>query len=408
MSRRSWIGRGAMHRGDEFLAYNIPGRPTFDPLTGVLFIAGAILCLARWRKPECAFALLWFLIGASPSLITGATASFTRSIAVLPVAFIFPALAAVEGVRWIAARWGEWAGRATGIALVATIVIIGVLSAHAYLATWGEFPDVRAAYMLPLAEVARYLNGAPEGQTVGVSTFLPHAPHDPYAFDMSLRRDDLSLRWFDARRAIVIPEERCGSLVVLAGVAPDPYFADLPGLRLRERVALREDDLAAYYDVYDWEPERMLAALDKRARGASADLGGALELVGYDLGASQSAPGGTIEVVTLWRVHDPEPLRPQNLSNVDEDLVMFTHALDENGRIVGQEDRLDAPAWDWRAGDVIVQIHRFALLADLSPGTITLNVGVYRRSDGLRLPVAMDGNTAGDHVLLQTLEIVSE
>jgi hypothetical protein len=101
-------------------------------------------------------------------------------------------------------------------------------------------------------------------------------------------------------------------------------------------------------------------------------------------------------------------LRPQNLSNADEDLVVFTHALDESRSIVGQEDRLDAPAWDWQPGDVIVQIHRFALPADLSPGTITLNVGVYRRSDGLRLPVAVDGNAAGDHVLLQTLEIVSE
>jgi hypothetical protein len=394
--------------GDRFLAYNIPGRPTFAPLTGVLFIAGTVLCLERWRRPAYAFALFWFLVGAAPSLITGATASFTRSVAALPVAFVIPALAAVEGARWVAARWGRWAGRATAIGLIVAAIVIGAVSARAYFVEWGESPEVRAAYMVPLAEVARYLDAAPRGQAVGLSTHLPHAPHDPFVFDMSLRRHDLSLRWFNARQAIIIPAERSGSLIALAGVSLDPYFADLPGLQLQERVPLREDDSAPYYDVYDWQPQTMLAALDARARETSAIMGDALELVGYDLRTAQVAPGGTVEAVTLWRVLDPEPLWPQNLSNAEDDLVVFTHAVDQEGNIVGQQDRLDAPAWDWEAGDTIVQIHRFVLPADLSGATITLNVGVYRRSTGVRLPVTVDGIVVGDHVLLQRVEIANE
>ncbi|MFL7794737.1 MAG: hypothetical protein AB8I69_21515, partial [Anaerolineae bacterium] len=131
--------------GDRFLAYNIPGRPTFDPLTGVLFLVGVGLCLVRWRRPACAFALLWFVVGISPSLITGATASFTRSIAVLPVAYLFPALAVVTGVRWIAARWGRRAAWAAGLGVVVLVISIGAVSAHAYFVTWGQSPDVRAA-----------------------------------------------------------------------------------------------------------------------------------------------------------------------------------------------------------------------------------------------------------------------
>jgi hypothetical protein len=393
-------------RGDLFLAYNIPGRPTFDPLTGTLFVLGLILCLARWLKPACVFALLWFLVGISPSLITGATASFTRSIAALPVAFVFPALAAVEGARWMTSRWGPRGGWAIGIALALAITTIGALSAHAYFATWGESPYVRAAYMHPLTHIARYLDSAPKDQAVGLSTYLPHAPHDPYVFDVSLQRNDLSLRWFDARTAVVIPAERSAWLIAPAGVPLDPYFADLPGLQLRERVALQEDDLDPYYDVYAWDSETMLAALDERARGRAAVLGGALEIVGYDLRTPEIVPGGTVEVVTLWRVLDPEPIRPRDLSNAEDDLVVFTHALDDDGNIVGQEDRLDAPAWDWQAGDAIAQIHRLAMPADLSEGAITLEVGAYRRSDGIRLPVTMGGS--GDHVILQSLEIGSE
>ncbi len=405
--------------GDRFLAYNIPGRPIFDPVTGMLFLIGAGLCLARWRRPACAFALLWFLVGISPSLITGATAGFTRSIAALPVAYLFPALAIVEGTRWAARRWGQSAAKGILVGFVVLVIVTAAISAHDYFIAWGESPDVRAAYMVPLTEVARYLDDAPPGERVGISAYLPHAPHDPYVLDMNLRRDDLSLRWFDGRRAIVFPPESSAVLIAPAGVALDPYFADLPGFSLRERVALREDDADPYFDVYDWEPQAAVAALQEWARDGVADppmpvdFGpstgsgqGAVQLFGYDLRTPQVAPGGTVELVTFWRVTDPGPLRPRNLSNAEEDWAVFIHALDGAGNVIGQEDRLDAPAWDWQAGDVIAQIHRFALQPAFSEGPIVLEVGVYRRSDGLRLPVLAEGSVVGNRVLLQPLEIV--
>ncbi|MBN1815309.1 MAG: glycosyltransferase family 39 protein [Anaerolineae bacterium] len=397
--------------GDRFLAYNIPGRPIFDPVTGALFLVGVGLCLARCRRPARAFALMWFLVGISPSLITGATAGFTRSIAALPVAYLFPALAIVEGMRWAARRRRRSAAWTILAGFVALVIVTAVISAHDYFVAWGKSPDVRAAYMHPLVEIAGYLDAAPEGASVGISAYLPYAPHDPYVLDMISHRDDLSLRWFDARQAIVLPSEASAVLIAPAGVALDPTFADLPGLRVRERVALREDDLDPYFDVYDWEPQAMAAALQERARGGVADppmpvdFGGAVQLIGYDLRTQRVAPGGTIELVTLWRVIDPAPLRPRNLSNAEEDWVVFTHALDGAGNVVGQEDRLDAPAWDWQASDVVAQIHRFALQPDLSSGSVVLEIGMYRRSDELRLSVLVDGNAVGKRVLLQHIEV---
>ena len=393
--------------GDRFLAYNIPGRPTFDLLTGVLFLAGVGLCLIRWRRPACAFALLWFAVGISPSLITGATAGFTRSIAALPVAYLFPALAVVEGARWAAARWGQRAAWVAGLGFVVLIVAIGVISAHAYFVTWGQSPEVRAAYMHPLVEIARYLDAAPTSESAGISTYLPHAPHDPYVFDMLSQRGDRSSRWFDARRAIVLPPEASAVLIAPAGVPLDSVFADLPGLRVRERVSLREDDADPYFDVYECEPQVMAAALQEIARGEPADFG-AVQLIGYDLRTQTVAPGGMVELVTLWQVIDPEPLRPGNLSNAEEDWVLFTHALDEEGNVIGQEDRLDAPAWDWQVGDVVAQIHRFELRPDLGAGSVALEVGIYRRSDWVRLSVLVNGVVVGDHVILQTLKVVDK
>ena len=333
-------------RGDDFLAYTIPGRPVFAPLTGALFLAGMGLCVAHWREPACAFSLLWFLVGISPSLVTGVSASTTRSIAALPVVFLFPALAVVTGARWAAARWGPWAARAVGLGFAGLILVTGVVSARDYFVTWGESPHVRAAYQHTLVETARYLDARPEGGIVALSTVYPHAPHDPYVFEMSLRRRDLALRWFDARRALLIPLEPTARLIASSSAPLDSYFAGLPGLHRRERVTLRADDLAPFFVVYDWEPQVTLAALRERAQDVPVDFGGALQFLGYDLRTPAVAPGGTVELVTLWRVTDPQLLWPQDLSDANAELVLFTHALDATGTIVGQEDRLDAPAWD--------------------------------------------------------------
>ncbi len=232
---------------------------------------------------------------------------------------------------------------------------------------------------------------------------------------MLSQRGDLSSRWFDGRRALVLPAESSAVLIVPARVSLDPYFAKLPGLGVRERVALREDDADPYFDVYEWEPQVTAAALREIVRGEPADFGPSpgsgqvpVHFIGYDLCTQKAVPGGTVELVTLWRVVDPEPLRPRNLSNAEGDWVLFTHALDGAGNVVGQEDRLDAPAWDWQAGDVVAQIHRFELRPDLGAGQIALEVGIYRRSDGIRLSVLVDGNVVGDSVLLQSLQVVNK
>jgi len=383
-------------QGDDFLAYTIPGRPFFDPLIGTLFLVGLVICLPRWRDPAHAFSLIWFLIGISPTLVTGAPASITRSIAALPVAFLFPALAVVEGARWAATRWGARATRLIWLGCVALVIITTTISARDYFA-WGESPDVRAAYQHPLVEIARYLAAQPEKGTVAISTVYPQAPHDPYVFEMSLRRSDLATRWFDARTAILIPSESTARLIVPASTPLDSYFADLAGLRVRERVTLRPDDLDPSFVVYDWEPAVTLRTLRERAQSQSVNLGNVVQLIGYDLRTPHVKPGDAIELTTLWQVTDPQPVR-------DTGLVLFTHALNAAGTVVGQQDQLDAPAWDWRPGDVIAQLHRFTLPPDTT-GTLTIEVGAYKPTDLTRLPILVNGVTADNRILLTPVEV---
>ncbi len=91
--------------GDQFLAYNIPGRPVFDAVSAVFFVAGVVVCLWRWRQPVYAFLLLWLIIGLVPSLITGPTANTTRNLAALPAVYLTAAVGFVGPAAWLAARW---------------------------------------------------------------------------------------------------------------------------------------------------------------------------------------------------------------------------------------------------------------------------------------------------------------
>jgi hypothetical protein len=396
---QAWSGATAFFipgQGDDFLAYNIPGRPFFDLLTGALFLVGLAICLARWREPAYAFSLIWFLISISPTLATGAPASFTRSIAALPVAFMFPALAIVEGARWSAMRWRAWATRAIWLGCVALVITTAAVSARDYVA-WGESPDVRAAYQHTLVEVARYLDAQPPSGTVAISTVYPQAPHDPYVFEMSLRRDDLVTRWFDARTAMLIPVEPSARLIVPASTPLSAYFASLPGLRVGECMTLRSDDLDPSFVVYDWEPQVTLQALRERAQSQSVNLGNVVQLIGYDVLTPHVKPGGTIELVTLWQVINPQPVH-------DTGLVLFTHALNAAGNVVGQQDRLDAPVWDWQPGDVIAQLHRFTVPPDAA-GTLMIEIGAYKPTDLTRLPVLVNGAISDNRVLLPSVEI---
>jgi hypothetical protein len=218
---------------------------------------------------------------------------------------------------------------------------------------------------------------------------------------------------------LLIPPESTARLIVpfstpldVLGKAANGEAAsssELPGLRVHERVTLRPDDLDPFFVVYDWEPQTTLAAFQERARGVPLDLalpvnlGNAVQFIGYDLRTPTVAPGGTVKLLTLWKVTDPHALPSSPNSNAA--LVLFTHALNKAGAVVGQQDQLDAPAWDWQAGDVIVQLHRFTLPPDLPPGPLALEIGAYTPAGLSRLPVLVNGVVAGDRILLQPVQV---
>lgn len=123
---------------------------------------------------------------------------------------------------------------------------------------------------------------------------------------------------------------------------------------------------------------------------ADYQLGSGLELIGYDLPA---APG---EITLFWRAVEP----------VGEDYTVFVHLLDDEGRTVAQADGQpqdgEYPTSWWGTGEVIADRHTVPReqIEALSPGRYTIRVGMYNLAGGARLPVTLEGQPQGDHILL--------
>ena len=408
-------------RGDPLWLYNIPGRPLLDPVTGALFYAGIVVCLWRWRDPRYTFLLLWLVVGVGPALVTGPDATVLRTIAAQPVIFMIAALALAEIIRFLGQRSGRW-GSILGIGCFVVLVAgVGLRTVHDYFDVWGEHRDVRVAYHHALVQEARYLDAQPEGGAVAFSSIYPGRFHDPYTVEIALRREDLALRWFDGQSALVFPAEG-EARVIVPSIAPldqalEPIFREHASRLHTED--LRPDDLIPRFDVYRFDAAGALAELlpavqDQPVYGYPSDslpasepqaayqplvlpvdLGGVVDLLGYDLRTPAVAPGGQVELLTVWQIR----------ASLDAEAVLFTHLLDRDSHVVGQADRLDVPAWGWQPGDVFVQLHRFPVDASATADLYHLEVGIYLREDLARLPVLVDGLAVDDRVLLSPVEV---
>ncbi len=416
-------------RGDPLWLYNIPGRPLLDVALGPFFYAGLLICLWHWRKPRCAFLLLWLTVSVSPALVTGHDATTLRAIVAQPAIFIIAALALTTVLRFLRSRLGRW-GDATAIGAVGLLIALtGIRTVNDYFHVWANQHDVRTLYHHALVQEADYLDAQPEGGTVALSSIFPGRFHDPYTMEIALQREDLSLRWFDGRFALIFP-------------APDPASEDGPRVIIPTLATLdetlepmfepyashvhtehfRPDDLVQRFDVYRFEAAEAFKALlpsmtekpvywspveafspdtptaSYRPLSLPVNVDDVVELVGYDLRTPSVEPGDEVEILTVWRVR--QSFQPE--------AVLFTHVLDHHSQVIGQADRLDVPSWHWEPGDAFVQLHRFPLQAETAPGRYNVEVGLYTREGYPRLPIIVDGNEIDNRILLSPLDVTAD
>ena len=396
--------------GDAFLAYNIPGRPALDVVSAVFFVLGLAVCLWRWRRPVHAFLLLWFLTGIIPSLVTGPTANTTRNMAALPAVYL---IVAVGFVATLSLGKGERGKGGKGerehtpspllpfslsfITLAALVLLawVAFISARDYFVRWGDSAEVRGAYQHTLVSAIEHIHSNyPDVDPILFSSVYPGPAHDSsIALVTGANQPAVSetARWADARYALVVPPDR--TLAAIPYSTP-PHPAFIPLLEVIETVDLRPDDLDPRFSLYWLDGETATTALMPDGEPEQpVDFNGAIELVAARWLSPSVRPGETAELLTVWRVLDPARAGPVVPPSFTTDAVMFTHVLDGAGGILAQADRLDAPSWAWRTGDLIAQVHPVVVPESAAPGDYPAVVGIYDRTSGARLPTANGGDS---------------
>ena len=383
-------------KGDPFVVYNIPNRPVLDWVSGLLFIFGVLICLWRWKNPSHFFAVLWFGAGFAPAAAIGAFTMMLHAITAQAVVMVIVALSASEIVRRI--KYGGWA-------FVGLVAFTAFVNFNDYFYKWADAKDTRAAYFANFRGVTDFLRKTDYKGSLTLSSLFPNLPHDPFVVDMRLFRDDLDLRWFDAREALVFPQTEKSLLVFQNNTPPDPFFASYLPMSDTTRHVVRADDVDPYFDTLIWNPqttlEKMLGDKSIVKLKSPISFGGAAELAAHSISAATAKGGDTVTVITFWRIIDPNQLGERAIINYSVEAKLFLHLVDANGNWAAGDDRLHAPAWNWRRGDVFAQIHRLQIPQDIS-GELRLLIGIYTLPDLTRLPVI---NGDADSVQIATIQV---
>jgi len=232
-----------------------------------------------------------------------------------------------------------------------------------------------------------------------------------YLLDTHLTTNDLRLHWFDPSTSLVLLAHRPRACYAIADDRPlaEPLATRfLVGLKpLAEESGFRlypcpDDadvnsrlDIAAAFPVFR-SPEVMFAPGDapgvRSPVSLPASFAGQIAFLGYELLTPTPIPGQEMGLLTYWRILEQPDYPPK----------IFVHLLDGHSRIWGQHDGLDVPMEGWYPGDVIVQLHTFAVAADAPPGRYWIEVGLYNPRTMERLQViGDDGASLGNRLLLR-------
>src|SRR5262249_15185620 len=137
-------------RGDSIARHNLPGRPVFDPLMALAFVAGFGLAAAaalRGRRLAPTLLLAWTGTMLLPTILAEDTPHFLRAVGLLPVICLFPALA-LDGLwQWARQRTG-WAFR---VLIVAGMVLSAAWTAVDFFGRYAHSPDTAYLYQTAAA-----------------------------------------------------------------------------------------------------------------------------------------------------------------------------------------------------------------------------------------------------------------
>ena len=368
--------------GDPEWLYNVENRPVFDWLTGLFFYLGVLVCLIRLKRVGPGFALVWLIVGIAPAFVSIPAASFSHTIAALPVVYLLAAYGIIEIVDKVASRQGN-KRLALSTYLLVSLFVVGLggwLTIRDYFGTWANEYIVRFQYHAPTREVAKWLNQNPGITNIAVGTNPYQLVLDPLALKLDLPRD-IAVSWFNAESALAKSPDGLVAFTALQA----------PTVEVRQ---ILSDTAQLQYRQPEFEVYLIVNQLGRPASPAGAFDEGRLVLRSGDYPTMPVRPGGALLWRTYWLVD--QPLTQSRVK-------MFLHVLNGQGEVIVGDDREDLNFATLSQGVSFWQISQLTVPNDLPPGQYQVEVGWYNPETGERL-TRSDGS---DRLLLAPLEVIA-
>jgi hypothetical protein len=410
------------NRGDFIPRHNVPLRPVLDPVLGAFFLLGLIFCLRNFRQgAEHAFVLIWLAVMLLPTILAEGAPHFLRSVGVLPVAFVVPAIGLDSLWRFLENRTTTLvAAGSVALALVfglgdTTIDYFGHHAASQYLSYNFETAAVDLA-----TQANRFLGTGWEGTGLEARQTPPSPGRHLYIADR-LWRDWASVRFLvppSPNLTILGEDGKLPKISSNLGLSSQSDVLSLSKGRTETEVMLilwPYEDYSQYFSLLpigstisaqegslergDLEKEARLLYITFTATPTAIPSGEpearfekGLTLVGHRLAVASPQE---LRLSLLWRAE----------AEIEADYTVFVH-LTRDDAILDQDDSLPAggyyPTSLWRVGDTVDDEHTLNLPEPYDPGKHKLKVGFYQLKTLHRLQVLDEvGKPVSDHLIIE-------
>ncbi len=415
---------GLVLRGDTLPEHNLPGRPAMGPFVGMLMVIGIGVSMARWRKPQHGFALLWLVVGLIPTAFLPHKPDFEMMAVIMPVAYAFPAVGLYAIMKAVRKRVNNKPRRLDvtmgfGVLLMVVLMFNTVITYRDYFIRWPQNGIVRLAYQADYGLLAHYLDTSEDRSPVSICSLpLPVDTSDPFALTSReklayfMHRENTSIRYFDCTQALVLAQAGESQRIVFPSqtyedVLPGPLLIwmgdaqpeDVPGLR--EGVVMRievADKLAQRAGAFittastAWPPE--IGAF--RSAELPVRFGSNMTFLGYGLRRSHLRPGEYIQLTSYWRVDGTPP----------PELREFAHLLGNPVVVLSQNDGLGVDITTLQERDIFLQYAEIQVPPQARADSYSLSLGLYYPTTGERLPVFEGGDVLANRLYLQSVTVL--
>lgn len=399
---RGLLGFGII--GDANPAYNLPGRPLFDPVSVIIIVIGFIATVRNWRRPRYALPLVGIVLTLPFVLLAPDAPFFPSYAALLPILALHFGI----GVNAILRRVSR---RSLVSLLVAALMVANfVWTGQSLFVEWVRMPEVYAEYHGYVGQLARWLDTTADDTTTVICAkditnetltlqlsngrllrLMVNRQQDPshyvdcslgFAFPNAGEQTYQTLlldvdnplpptvqAWIDQGQALQRPD-----------IPPDSIiFMNLES-QLADKIGIFTTTAPVTY-----APEAS-AAGDAVTVAPPLPLENNLTFLGYEpLEKPTYAPGEVLTVTTYWRVDGELP----------SDLKIFIHVQDDPGAVpIANADVIAIVPDDYTNRDVFMQVVSIPLPEGMPAREYIVSAGAYRDESDERLGVLPpDGGT---------------